>query len=185
AREGVGVGNWLDILLSGRPGANTVLSQIDYDRYARAEAVLGWLNAAVRISSDRQFAAEDFARELFVALREQFRQEKGEIGHLKAVFTSGGKSAWFNLTNLAAEPMVSGEPLESLSKGSLILNARVRLSPEILEKIVRETLADVAGRHGVQAEIDDLQCFSPAYPSPPHMVREKIDPEGKREEQPS
>ncbi len=185
ARQGDNVDRWLEILLSGRPGANTVLSQIDYDRYARAEAVLGWLNAAVRISSDRLFAAEDFARELFVALREQFKQEKGEIGHLKSVFTSGGKSAWFNLTNLAAEPMVSGEPLESLLKGSLILNARVQLSPETLEKIVRETLADVAGKHGLQAEIDDLQCFSPAYPSPPHMVREKIDPEGKREDQPS
>jgi G3E family GTPase len=36
AREGIGVDNWLEILLSGRPGANTVLRQIDYDRYARA-----------------------------------------------------------------------------------------------------------------------------------------------------
>ncbi|MBW2522505.1 MAG: cobalamin biosynthesis protein P47K, partial [Deltaproteobacteria bacterium] len=155
ARQGDNVERWLEILLSGRPGANTVLSQIDYDRYARAEAVLGWLNAAIRISADRPFPAEDFARELFVALRERFRQEKGEIGHLKSVFTSGGKSAWINLTNLAAEPVVSGEPLESLAKGSLILNARVQLSPETLEKIARDTLADVAGKHGVKAEIDD------------------------------
>ncbi|MCP4368321.1 MAG: GTP-binding protein, partial [Deltaproteobacteria bacterium] len=42
-----GMEDWLDVLLSDRPGANTVLRQIDYDRYARAEAVLGWLNGAV------------------------------------------------------------------------------------------------------------------------------------------
>jgi G3E family GTPase len=180
AREDVGVDKWLDILLSGRPGANTVLSQIDYDRYARAEAVLGWLNAAIRISSDGLFAADKFVKDLFIELRESFKQERGEIGHLKSVFTSGGKSLWVNLTNLTSAPLVSGNTLATLSKGSLILNARVQLSPDILEKIVREVVAKIAERHAVKAEIDDLQCFSPAYPNPPHMVRESVDFEGKR-----
>lgn len=174
AREDRGVDKWLEILLSGRPGANTVLSQIDYDRYARAEAVLGWLNAAIRISSDQMFMADKFIVDLFVDLRESFKREKGEIGHLKSVFTSGGKSLWVNLTNLSSEPLVSGEPLDKLSKGSLILNARVQLDPDNLEKIVRGVLADAAAASGVTAEIDDLQCFSPAYPNPPHMIRESI-----------
>jgi hypothetical protein len=185
ARDGVGVDKWLDILLSGRPGANTVLSQIDYDRYARAEAVLGWLNAASRMSADELLAADKFVTDLFVELRAFFKQEKGEIGHLKSVFTSGGKSLWVNLTNLSSDPLVSGEPLPTLSKGSLILNARVQLDPDILEKIVRDVLAMVAERFAVKAEIDDLQCFSPAYPNPPHMVREKVDAEGKSEGKPS
>ncbi len=179
AREGTGLDKWLEILLSGRPGANTVLSQIDYDRYARAEAVLGWLNGAIRISSDKMFGAEDFVRDLFIELRESFKREKGEIGHLKSVFTSGGKSLWVNLTNLSSDPVVSGGSLAKLSKGSLILNARVQLSPELLEKIVRNVLATVAERYGVKADIDDLQCFSPAYPNPPHMIRESLDSDGK------
>ena len=181
ARDGIGVDKWLEILLSGRPGANTVLSQIDYDRYARAEAVLGWLNAAIKISSDRLFAADKFVTDLFVALRDSFKQEKGEIGHLKSVFTSGGKSFWVNLTNLSSDPLVSGVPPATLSKGSLILNARVQLDPDNLEKIVRDVLVIVADRFDVKIEIDDLQCFSPAYPNPPHMVREKVDSEGKSE----
>jgi len=185
AREGVGVDKWLEILLSGRPGANTVLSQIDYDRYARAEAVLGWLNAAIKISSDQMFAADKFVRDLFIELRGSFKKEKGEIGHLKSVFTSGGKSFWVNLTNLSSDPMMSGEPIATLSKGSLILNARVQLDPDTLEKIVRNVLAAVAERFDVKTEIDDLQCFSPAYPNPPHMVRETINAEGKSEEEPS
>ena len=185
AREDVGVDKWLEILLSGRPGANTVLRQIDYDRYARAEAVLGWLNAAIKISSGELFAADKFVMELFIELRESFKQEKGEIGHLKSVFTSAGKSLWVNLTNLSSDPMVSGEPLAALSKGSLILNARVQLDPDILEKIVRDVLATVAEKFDVKTEIDDLQCFSPAYPNPPHMVRETVDSEGKSEGEPS
>jgi G3E family GTPase len=185
ARDGAGVDTWLDVLLSGRPGANTVLSQIDYDRYARAEAVLGWLNAAIRISSDQVFAADTFVRELFIGLREAFTKEKGEIGHLKSVFTSGGKSFWVNLTTLASDPLVSGEALAMLHKGSLILNARVQLDPDSLEKIVRDVLASVAERFAVNTEIDDLQCFSPAYPNPPHMIRETLDSEGKSTGEPS
>lgn len=185
ARDGGGVEKWLEVLLSGRPGANTVLSQIDYDRYARAEAVLGWLNAAIKISSDQLFAADKFVMDLFIELRESFKQEKGEIGHLKSVFTSGGKSFWVNLTNLSSDPMVSGKPMATLSKGSLILNARVQLDPENLEKIVRDVLSNVAEKFDVKTEIDDLQCFSPAYPNPPHMVRENLDSEGKSEGDPS
>jgi G3E family GTPase len=185
ARDGGGVEKWLEVLLSGRPGANTVLSQIDYDRYARAEAVLGWLNAAIKISSDQLFAADKFVMDLFIELRESFKQEKGEIGHLKSVFTSGGKSFWVNLTNLSSDPMVSGEPMATLSKGSLILNARVQLDPKNLEKIVRDVLGNVAEKFDVKTEIDDLQCFSPAYPNPPHMVRENLDSEGKSEGDPS
>ena len=185
ARDGGGVEKWLEVLLSGRPGANTVLSQIDYDRYARAEAVLGWLNAAIKISSDQLFAADKFVMDLFIELRESFKQEKGEIGHLKSVFTSGGKSFWVNLTNLSSDPMVSGEPMATLSKGSLILNARVQLDPENLEKIVRDVLSNVAEKFDVKTEIDDLQCFSPAYPNPPHLVRENLDSEGKSEGDPS
>lgn len=175
AKKGTGMDQWLDDLLSGRPGANTVLRQIDYDRYAHAEAVLGWLNAAVLMSASEPFDACDFARLLLVELREAFKQKDGEIGHLKIVITSAGKSMWANLTHLAAEPSVSGDQLGMLSKASLIINARARLEPEDLEAMVRHVLDKVSGGMGVKSEIDDLQCFSPAYPEPPHIIRETVE----------
>ncbi len=175
AREGSGMDEWLDDLLSGRPGANTVLRQIDYDRYAHAEAVLGWLNAAVMISAPEPFDASDFVRTLLTELREAFKQKEGEIGHLKVVITSAGKSMWANLTHLAAEPSISGETLDALSKAALIINARVRLEPADLESIVRTVLDRVSKAMGLKSEIDDLQCFSPAYPEPPHVIRESLE----------
>lgn len=175
AKEGNGMGAWLDDLLSNRPGANTVLRQIDYDRYAHAEAVLGWLNAAILMSASEPFDASDFARALLRQLREDFKQKEGEIGHLKMVITSAGKSLWANLTHLAAEPSISGEALDPLTKASLIINARVRLEPEDLESMVRAVLKKVSKGMGVTSEIDDLQCFSPAYPEPPHVIRESLE----------
>jgi G3E family GTPase len=174
AKEGDGLDDWLEELLSGRPGANTVLSQIDYDRYAAAEAVLGWLNAAVKMRADEPLDASDFALTLATSLREAFKSKDGEIGHLKFAITSAGKLMWANVTRLAAEPNISGEQLGKLSEATLILNARVRLEPDELETIVRDTLDKVCEGAGVQFEIEDLQCFSPAYPEPPYVVRESV-----------
>jgi len=175
AKEGTGMDEWLDDLISGRPGANTVLRQIDYDRYANAEAVLGWLNAAVKLQAGQPFDPGRFMTSLATRLRDKFKAAKGEIGHLKFVFTSAGKSMWANLTHLTAEPAVGGEKLAELSRGTLIINARVRLEPEDLESIVRDSLREVSNEMAVQSEIDDLQCFSPAYPEPPHIIREPVE----------
>ena len=175
AKAGTGMDRWLDDLLSNRPGANTVLRQIDYDRYAHAEAVLGWLNAAILMSASVPFDASHFARTLMMELREAFKQKEGEIGHLKMVITSSGKSMWANLTHLAAEPSISGQTFDKLSKAALIINARVRLEPEELESIVRTVLNMVSRDMGMTSEIDDLQCFSPAYPEPAHVIRESLE----------
>ena len=174
AKEGAGMEEWLEILLSERPGANTVLRQIDYDRYARAEAVLGWLNTAVKISSLEPYDATVLAKRLLSNLRSAFKKKDAEIGHLKFVITSGGKTMWANLTSLGAEPTFSGQQLGSLSGGTLILNARVRLEPAELEVIVREALKEVFEETRIQSEILDLQCFSPAYPEPPYVMREAV-----------
>ncbi len=175
AREGDGMDMWLEALLSGEPGANTVLRQIDYNRYAAAEAVLGWLNAAIKITSREPFNSNEFSRMLALDLREAFKRKDGEIGHLKFVITSAGKAMWVNVTHLAAEPVVSGEQLGNLSKGTLILNARVRLEPDKLETIVRESLNKVFKEAGMLFKIVELQCFSPAYPEPPYLIRDSVE----------
>ncbi len=175
AREGRGMDQWLEVLLSGRPGANTVLRQIDYDRYARAEAALGWLNSAIKVSASEGFDAGEFLKSLAETIRNAFQQKNAGIGHLKFVITSAGKATWANVTHLAAEPVISGEQLGNLLKGTLILNARVRLEPDELETIVRESLDKVFKDAGMLFKIVELQCFSPAYPEPTHIMRVSVE----------
>jgi len=174
AREGGGMDDWIEDLLSGRPGANTVLRQIDYDRYAAAEAVLGWLNAAITLNTAETFDATELSRTLALRLQEAFKNKDAGIGHLKFLITSAGKTMWANVTNLTAEPLVSGARLAGLSKGTLILNARVKLEPEELEETVKNILNRLFQEAGIQSEIIDLQCFSPAYPEPPYLMREDV-----------
>lgn len=173
AKCGTGMAEWLDILLSGGPGADTVLHQIDYDRYARAEAVLGWLNAAVKITADRSFDSGECLRDLAVRIRDAFREINAGVGHLKFVMTCAGKSMWINLTHLAGEPVLSDEQLGDIPGGSLIVNARVQIDPGELETIVRNAIEETSASQQIRSEIIDLQCFSPAYPNPPYLVREE------------
>ena len=174
AKKGEGMDALLEFLLSSRPGANTVLRQIDYDRYATAEAVLGWLNAAVKIKSSKPFDSGDWLHTLASTLQEDFKKIAAEIGHLKFVITSAGKSMWGNVTRLTGEPSISSEQLGSLASGTLLVNARVRIEPGELETIVRDALKTISRRTAVTCEIYDLQCFSPAYPEPPHIIRDPV-----------
>jgi hypothetical protein len=136
---------------------------------------LGWLNAAVKLQAGQPFDPGQFMISLATRLRDRFKADKGEIGHLKFVFTSAGKSMWANLTHVAAEPVVGGEKLDPLPRGTLIINARVKMEPEDLETIVRDSLDQVSKEMAVKSEIDDLQCFSPAYPEPAHIIREPVE----------
>ena len=174
AKAGVNMDAWLDLLLSGRPGVGTVLSQIDYDRYAHAEAVLGWLNSAVRVTPEGSLDAGKFLLDLLTDLRRAFRVQNAEIGHVKCAVTGGGRTVWANLTHLEAEPVISDPRFGTLPKGTLLVNARVHMQPQVLEAIVRDTLAAVCGRFQARCEIDDLQCFSPAYPNPPYLFRGNV-----------
>jgi G3E family GTPase len=174
AKTGAGMDAWLDLLISGRPAAGTVLSQIDYDRYAHAEAVLGWLNSAVRVTPEGALDAARFLLALLSDLQGVFRSRNAEIGHLKCAVTGAGRSLWANLTHLEAEPLVSDPRFGALSKATLMVNARVHLAPEMLETAVRDSVAATCRRFHAHCEIEELQCFSPAYPDPPYLARENV-----------
>jgi G3E family GTPase len=166
---------WLVVLLSDRPGAQSVLRQIDYDRYASAEAVLGWLNAAVKLRSQTSFAPDDFMQRLLIEIRDALRPRNADVGHLKLVLTSGGKSTWANLTDLRSGPRLGPMRAETISGGTLLVNARVKLEPAELETVVKNTLTLLAESLALHFDIVELQCFSPAYPNPPYRMREGVE----------
>lgn len=174
ARDGYGMEDWLDTLLTARPGAGTVLEQLDYDRYAKAEAVLGWLNAAVKLTGSHDFNPSELMYRLMFDMRADFQKQNAGIGHLKFVLTGGGKSMWANLTHLHDDPMLSRQQMGRVKGGTLIVNARVQLEPASLEAVVRSAIKSMEKAFSVDADVLELQCFSPAYPNPPYLERGDI-----------
>lgn len=166
ALTGEGVDEWLDEVLSGGP-AGTHIAAVDYDVYAAGEAELGWLNGEIALAAAGEPPDGDvFCRDLLEVLRDEVARADGVIGHLKAALKTPRGACAGNVIRTDGDVSVRGRcgPIED---ARLVLNARVAMSPEALERIVRQALDEAAG-DALHVDIRDLRCFRPARPDPTH-----------------
>ena len=171
AVSGEGIGDWLNEV-THRTDAGKRIVEVDYDVYAEGEAVLGWLNTTIELKGEPT-NWDHFARNLMQSLSQQFERLNAPVGHLKIILESGENYLIANLTGLNGTLNFRG--LAGVStKARLTLNARVEMSPEELERIVRETL-DEYTTGNLTARIVALRCLSPGRPNPTfrfdHIVR--------------
>jgi len=173
ALRGDGVDEWLQMLMRDAPSGSHILRDIDYDTYAKGEAVLGWLNATVRLVGSPQFDALQFAKALMSELQIAINARNAEVAHLKFLLTSGTQMLRGHLTKADAEPNFIGE-LDEVNEATLVLNARVAISPEALGGIATQAILMAAKTVNADAEILSLQSFSPPYPRPPYRMNEPV-----------
>jgi Ni2+-binding GTPase involved in maturation of urease and hydrogenase len=169
ARTGEGVDAWL-AQITGDEGAARAL-EIDYDRYADGEALLGWLNCTARVSAhgvDGDELLLDVAR----CVRAPLAAGGIEIAHLKMTLTPDGSQAIaaVNVVRTESEPELAFALDADIDSGELTLNLRAEADPAQLEQIVRDGLAAAAGRHGVSLAVEHLECFRPGRPVPTHRM---------------
>ncbi|HON90129.1 MAG TPA: GTP-binding protein [Sedimentisphaerales bacterium] len=176
ARTGEGVEAWLDEVLGSRQAGTRVLD-IDYDVYAEGEAVLGWLNADVRLSSvDSGGSWDSFCWDLLKSLHAELRKRQTRIGHVKLLLAADGQHCVGNLTDLHRAPAVQGRVERTTATADLILNARVEMAPEDLERIVRDALAKAAALGHVRFDVLHLRCLRPGRPRPTHRCKTVVKP---------
>ncbi len=166
ALEGDGVDAWLDFVMQDRPAGQRI-TDVDYDTYAEGEALLGWLNATVRLRAQRPTDWSRFCLDLLERIRKECQTRSAEIAHVKLFLEAEGESLVANLTSTEGEALlrgsIGGEGLEA----KLFVNARVRMSPDDLRGAVERCLQAAAGDE-VTTEVARLQSFSPARPQPTH-----------------
>lgn len=159
--DGRGVEGWL----SARPSEPSQPLELDYDRYAAAEARLGWYNARVVVTG----AAHDpgaFLARFFEGLGD------APVAHVKLT-SSAPAGAHATLARPASTPRIDLGPLaRSLARSEWLLNARVALAPEALEALVRRALEDAARPASIA--VSELECFQPARPVPTHRLALRV-----------
>ncbi len=172
AKTGAGVEAWLDDVLSGRRVAGARILDVDYDRYAGAEAALGWLNlhAEIRLSSALSPAA--LAGPLLEELDRLLTEAEITIAHLK-IFgqTSTG---WIKVGICAngGEPWPEGDLLaEAARRHALVVNLRALADPHHLEQIVRSALGRLRG----SVHVTFASAFRPARPQPEHRFTAPVE----------
>ncbi len=162
AKTGEGIDEWLKEVLT-RNDAGKRLIEVDYDRYAEGEAVLGWLNATIELGGEPT-DWDNFAKNLLQDLSQQFDQLKASVGHVKIILESNEKYLIGNLTGRGNTLNFRGSAGTG-TKAKLTLNSRVEMSPEALEQIVRKAL-DTNTKGDLTSKIVALKCLSPGRPNP-------------------
>lgn len=168
-----GIDEWLGAVLRDDTAGKRIVD-VDYDRYAEGEAVLGWLNAVVNLeAADRAAEWRKYARDILAQLHDTFRQVRAEIGHVKLVISFNGESCIANLTRLGGSVEVHGGESLMGTQANLILNARVQMSSEELEKVVRSAF-DNSCCGDISATIQTLRCLTPGRPDPTHRYANTV-----------
>jgi len=158
--RGESVHTWIDRLLSGSVPAGAKALDIDYARYAEAEAALAWLNARVTARVAPPIPASMLVGPLLDRLEPQIR-----IVHLKLFTQSDAGYLKAALTGNDQNPTVDGAlDASPSSEHEILLNVRALADPEALRVIVEREFAALPAR----LTWHNVQCFRPSAPVPYH-----------------
>ena len=144
AKTGEGVKEWLDLVLTGENSGRHILD-IDYDRYAEGEAVLGWLNCSASLSGN-DVDWDAFTRSFMEYMASELDSKRLPVGHVKMIVENGDQYISANLTG-RSETLTYRWSAGSGDSAEIKVNARVEMSPQDLEELFRNSLNATANGH--------------------------------------
>ncbi|MFN8486758.1 MAG: GTP-binding protein [Caldilineaceae bacterium] len=170
ARTGEGLAEWLAIVL-GQASRDPAALVIDYEKYAEAEAVLGWLNAKGIVRTDAPFSPVDWSHNFFHHLDEILNHHHAPIAHVKLLVTTPTRTLKASLTQSGATPTWDfGLDAGATEQLEFTLNARVNTEPRNLEQVVLQTIERSKPQPGSRYYFTHFECFSPLPPQPTHRL---------------
>jgi hypothetical protein len=156
--RGESVQHWIDKILSDEVAAGANALDIDYERYADAEAALAWLNLRVTAHAEPAISAPMLIGPLLDRLEPQIRIVhlklfmQSDAGYLKAAFTGNGR-----------DPVVEGALDASPSaEHEILLNVRALDDPAALRALVEREFSALP----VKLDWHQVECFRPSAPVP-------------------
>ena len=174
SRLGIGLKEWFEHLLNEEQVARRAM-EMDYEIYADGEALLGWLNASVRLTAASEMEAGELLPLLAREMQWRLQAVGAQIAHLKMTLSPdesiGGAIAVINLVRNDFVPELSLELEEPFMGADLIINLRAEAPSEQLAAVLAEALAEIRAQciaSGLQATMQHLEHFQPGKPTPTH-----------------
>ena len=166
--NGSGVAEWFKEV-ANRQGEGTKILDIDYDKYAHGEAVLGWLNGTVALSGKNAYW-DALLKDIMKGICKAVKKEKLRVGHIKVIAENGKQYAVGNITGDVSTLQFRGSAGTS-DNVKLIINARVETSPEHLDELIREALVEAIDDRYTD-EVLAWRSLQPGRPNPTHRIVE-------------
>ena len=146
-RNNKGLDEWLHCLMTKEHVAQES-APLDAEVYNEAEALLGWLNCTISVSSVRYFDGSKLLTNLATSIQSLLKQDAFEIAHLKLMLRARNGSsdtmdtASINLVRNDLAPELSGDIREPIQRAELILNLRAEAKPEVLHTAVNRAILE-------------------------------------------
>jgi hypothetical protein len=171
AVSGEGVKAWLDEVLAGTIETGMKILEIDYERYAQAEARLAWLNCSVSLTLAAPLTPAAVVGPLLDALDESLTAENLQVAHMKISDDTPTGFLKASITRNLDAPALQGDLQASQAVlHELLLNIRAAGEPAQLQFLVEQSLARLPGSFQVNA----MQCFKPSAPKPEYRLSEVV-----------
>jgi len=164
---GEGVSAWLDETLDISIPSGSKVLEIDYERYARAEAALAWLNCKARVIFEIAQTPAAVVGRLLERLDDVFSASNIRLAHLKLMSDCAAGYVKASIVRNGATPSVEGILDASAERQhELLLNVRAVAEASALQRLVEQELYRLRGRVGVS----NMQCFRPSPPQPQYRL---------------
>lgn len=179
-KTGEGLNLWFQALMSSRSAPGDIM-EVDYERYAYGEALLGWVNSEARCraasGADGDFDWGAWLLETGSRIAAGLAENGHEVGHFKMSVEAVGKRWRLHqvmsgeIPNLYEEdgagPTGESGDSRSSSECRLLVNLRAEGQAEVLESIVDQVFIS---QNQVTVEFLDRAAFQPGKPQPTHRV---------------
>jgi KaiC/GvpD/RAD55 family RecA-like ATPase len=163
AKTGLGMEEWLVEVLEGRRIVGAHLLEIDYSRYAQAEAALGWVNLHAEIQASKPVSPAALCGPLLDRLKNLLDAERVAIAHLKVFDQGPGGWVKASICSNGRDPAPEGDLVgEPACDHELAINLRAIADPDRLRALVAQALAEVPGT----VRILHMGAFRPSEPRP-------------------
>lgn len=167
AKTGQGVAAWLDESLGGTLAAGSTLLDIDYERYAQAEAALAWLNLKVAIRPKTALSPALVLGPLLDRVDAGLTAAGVRIVHLKTIILAQTGFVKAAICGNGHQPAVEGN-LDASPAPVHELLVNLRAIGEASQ--VREIVERILRQMGWELSSLEIASFHPAPPKPERRV---------------
>jgi G3E family GTPase len=152
------------------PGSGRTVD-VDYDRYAAAEAALAWLNQTVTVTAaDGAFDADAWAHAVLTQLSTWCAEQAAVMGHAKIVVTAAEGIAKLSVTQHGEPPRADRSIGSATATATAAVNARIACAPQDLDAAITRAMRHADESTGAVSTAGPSTAFAPAYPQPVHRM---------------
>lgn len=172
AKTGAGLNEWFDALVNSQSAPGEIM-EVDYERYAEGEAMLGWVNSEarcrIRANSKEDFDWGNWLAGVGKRIANGLEAKCHEVGHFKMSVETGDRRWRLHQVMSGEVPTLHEDETnpDSDADGRLLVNLRAEGRAEELEAIVDEAFQS---QTEVVVEFLERAAFQPGKPQPTHRV---------------